>query len=58
MTVTDVLCAKCGERVFLETDHVEIEGEHLPRTEFANVDEYAMHEECWADVTSDWSDPA
>lgn len=59
MTVETVICAhpECNDPVPLDEDHVEIEGENLPRTEFANVDEYVMHPECWIQETANWSDP-
>jgi|APHM01.1.fsa_nt_gi hypothetical protein len=47
-----------GEPVPLEDDHIRIEGEHLPRREFATLDEYAAHPDCWADVTAEWHAPA
>jgi len=58
VTVESVTCAICGDPVGLDDDHVRVEGEHLPRTEFANVDEYAAHPDCWRDVTADWIEPA
>jgi hypothetical protein len=57
VTVESVACAVCGEPVPLDDGHVRIEGEHLPRREFANLDEYAAHPDCWADVTAGWVDP-
>ena len=58
MTVETVTCAICAEPVGLDGDHVQIEAEYLPRRELANVDEYAAHPDCWADVTDCWADPA
>lgn len=58
MTVESVYCALCEERVALDDDHIRIEAEHLPRTEFANVDEFAAHPECWSELTDDWMAPA
>lgn len=46
MTVETVTYAICAEPVSLDGDHVRVEGEHLPRREFANVGEYAAHPEC------------
>lgn len=57
MSVTDVMCAFCDENVYLGDDHVEIEGAHKPRREFANIDEFVAHPECWADATADWREP-
>ena len=53
-----VVCAFCGEPVPLDVEHVEIEGATLPRTEWANVDEYVAHVDCWAEETDGWADPA
>jgi len=58
MTVEDVLCAECGRKVFLDSDHVRVQGEHLPRTEWANVDEFAFHPDCWSELTASWNEPA
>jgi hypothetical protein len=51
-------CAICGASVAPDTDHVKIEGEHLPRREWANVDEYYAHPDCWREVTDEWLEPA
>jgi hypothetical protein len=56
--IESVTCAVCGEPVGLDGDHVRVEGEHLPRREWANIDEYAAHPECWADLTDGWPEPA
>jgi hypothetical protein len=57
--VRTVTCAhpECDTPVALDEGHVEISGENLPRIEFANVDEYVMHEQCWTLETANWSDP-
>lgn len=56
--VESVTCAICREPVPLDGDHVRVEGEHLPRREWANLDEYVAHADCWADLTDDWVEPA
>lgn len=57
MTTETVFCAVCGDPVPLDGDHVVVEGEHLPREEYANIDEFAAHVDCWTDLTGDWFDP-
>lgn len=50
-------CAVCGRDVHLEDEHVEVEAEELPRTEFANMDSYWFHERCWRSVSKGWFQP-
>jgi hypothetical protein len=58
MHIESVTCAVCDEPVGLDDDRVEIEAEHLPRREFANIDEFAAHPDCWDEMTATWSEPA
>lgn len=53
-----VRCAVCGKPVPLDEEHVRVEAEHVPRTEWANVDEYAAHADCWREASGGWNDPA
>lgn len=51
MTVTDVPCALCEERVYLDEPHVEIEVEYVPKDE--RPEQYVAHRQCIAN----WNEP-
>ncbi|WP_247005086.1 hypothetical protein [Halosolutus gelatinilyticus] len=56
--MTTLYCAICERRFEPDTDHVEIDAEHVRMDDRNEIDDYVMHTRCWLNLTEGWVDPA
>lgn len=56
--MTTLYCALCGGRFEPDDDHVWVEAEHKRIDDRNDLDEYALHPECWNRLTDGWGEPA
>ena len=57
MTLT-TYCAVCGEPCGPDSDHVEVEAEHVRFDDRNEQEHYHLHVRCWENLTGGWIDPA
>jgi len=57
MTVETLICAVCGERTAPDVDHIKIEAEHVLMDDRNRQDIWALHPECYRELTEDWNEP-
>jgi len=53
-----VYCAVCEEQLGLDSDHVVIDAEIKRINDRNDRDDYAMHTDCWRDLSAEWVNPA
>jgi len=53
-----VYCAVCREQVALDSDHVEIDAEIKRINDRNDRDDYALHTDCWLELSEEWMKPA
>lgn len=58
MTLETVYCAICGNPCGLDSDHVEVDAEHVKMTDRNSVKEFVFHPECWQRLSKGWIEPA
>jgi len=58
MNSDSFVCAVCGQTVYMDDDHVEIEAETVRMNDRNETDDYLLHTGCAMRTMSGWSDPA
>jgi len=53
-----VYCAVCHEQLGLDSDHVAIDAEIKRINDRNDREDYAMHTECWRELSAEWVNPA
>lgn len=53
-----VTCAVCGNAIGLDEDHVDVKAEIVLTRDRNERDDYAVHPDCWRNVTEGWREPA
>jgi hypothetical protein len=56
--MSTLYCARCGNRFEPDEDHVWIKAEHKLMNDRNDLDEFAMHRQCWERLTEEWMEPA
>jgi hypothetical protein len=57
MTIETLICAKCGGRTAPDSDHIEIEAEHVLMKDRNRQDSWVLHQDCYHELTADWQKP-
>lgn len=55
--MTTLYCAVCGGRFEPDDDHVWLPAEIRRINDRDDQEEYALHPDCWRELTEEWNDP-
>lgn len=55
--MTTLYCALCDGRFEPDTNHIWISAEHKRINDRNETNEFAVHPDCWRQLTADWTGP-